>query len=201
MKDKKERDKSRIAQYKALVVGVSAGGFRALSGVLPYFDRKLPVPVFIVQHMSPHSDTYLVEHLQSICQVEVKVAEDKETPKPGVVYLAPPDYHLLIEMDYSLALSQEDRVNYSRPSIDVLFESAAEVYADTLIGVIMTGANTDGTKGLTEIKRCGGLTVVQAPETAEVEIMPESAIESVEVDYIVPLDKLGVFLNMMLMGQ
>ncbi len=187
--------------YQAVVLGVSAGGFRALSEVLPYLDRELPVPVFIVQHMSPHSDTYLVEHLQSICQVEVKVAEDKETAKPAVFYLAPPDYHLLIEADYSLALSQEDRVNYSRPSIDVLFESAAEVYSDSLIGVIMTGASADGSKGLMEIKRCGGLTVVQAPETAEVDTMPESAIDSVEVDYIVPLDKLGVFLNMMLMGR
>jgi two-component system chemotaxis response regulator CheB len=196
----KEPDIKRV-QCKAVVLGVSAGGFHALSAVLPYLDRELPVPVFIVQHLSPLADTYLVEHLQEICQVEVKPAEDKETPRPAVIYLAPPDYHLLIEADYSLALSLEDRVNYSRPSIDVLFESAAEVYFDTLIGVIMTGANTDGSKGLVKIKRCGGLTVVQAPETAEVDIMPRSAIESVEVDYIVPLDKLGVFLNMMIMGQ
>jgi two-component system chemotaxis response regulator CheB len=196
----KEPDKKRV-QCEAVVLGVSAGGFHALSAVLPCLDRALPVPVFIVQHLSPLADTYLVEHLQEICQVEVKLAEDKETPGPAVIYLAPPDYHLLIEADYSLALSLEDRVNYSRPSIDVLFESAAEVYFDTLIGVIMTGASADGSKGLMKIKRCGGLTVVQAPETAEVDTMPRSAIESVEVDYIVPLDKLGVFLNMMIMGQ
>jgi two-component system chemotaxis response regulator CheB len=196
----KEPDKKRV-QCEAIVLGVSAGGFHALSAVLPYLDRALPVPVFIVQHLSPLSDTYLVEHLQEICQVEVKLAEDKETPGPAVIYLAPPDYHLLIEADYSLALSLEDRVNYSRPSIDVLFESAAEVYFDSLIGVIMTGASVDGSKGLVKIKNCGGLTVVQAPETAEVDTMPRSAIKSVEVDYIVPLDKLGVFLNMMIMGQ
>ncbi|MGB3225505.1 MAG: chemotaxis protein CheB [Desulforhopalus sp.] len=187
--------------FKAVVLGVSAGGFHALPAVLSYLDRTLPVPVFIVQHLSPLSDTYLVEHLQDICQIEVKLAEDKEAPRPAVIYLAPPDYHLLIEADYSLALSMEDRVNYSRPSIDVLFESAAEVYFDTLIGVIMTGANTDGSKGLREIKRCGGITVVQAPETAEVDLMPRSAINSVEVDYIVPLDELGAFLNMMIMGR
>jgi two-component system chemotaxis response regulator CheB len=131
----------------------------------------------------------------------VKLAEDKEPPRPAVIYLAPPDYHLLVEADYSLALSQEDRVNYSRPSIDVLFESAAEVYLDTLIGVIMTGANADGSKGLMKIKSYGGLTVVQAPETAEVDTMPMSAIDSVDVDYIMPLDKLGVFLNLMVMGR
>lgn len=187
--------------FKAVVLGVSAGGFHALPAVLSYLDRTLPVPVFIVQHLSPLSDTYLVEHLQDICQIEVKLAEDKEAPRPAVIYLAPPDYHLLIEADYSLALSMEDRVNYSRPSIDVLFESAAEVYFDTLIGVIMTGANTDGSKGLREIKRCGGMAVVQAPETAEVDLMPRSAINSVEVDYIVPLDELGAFLNMMIMGR
>lgn len=187
--------------FKAVVLGVSAGGFHALPAVLSYLDRSLPVPVFIVQHLSPLSDTYLVEHLQDICQIEVKTAEDKEIPRPAVVYLAPPDYHLLIEADYSLALSMEDRVNYSRPSIDVLFESAAEVYFDTLIGVIMTGANTDGSKGLKEIKKCGGMAVVQAPETAEVDLMPRSAINSVEVDYIVPLDELGAFLNKMIMGR
>jgi two-component system chemotaxis response regulator CheB len=188
-------------RYRAVVVGVSAGGFRALSAVLPCLDRALPVPVFIVQHMSPFSDSYLVEHLRHICQLEVKLAEDKEPPRPAVIYLAPPDYHLLVEADYSLALSQEDRVNYSRPSIDVLFESAAEVYLDTLIGVIMTGANADGSKGLMKIKSYGGLTVVQAPETAEVDTMPMSAIDSVDVDYIMPLDKLGVFLNLMVMGR
>ncbi len=187
--------------YRAVVIGVSAGGFRALSAVLPCLDRTLPLPVFIVQHLSPLADPYLVEHLQNICQVEVKLAEDKETPRSAVIYLAPPDYHLLVEEDYSLALSLENRVNCSRPSIDVLFESAAEVYLDRLIGVIMTGANADGTKGLLRVKECGGLTVVQAPETAEAVIMPETAIESVDVDYIVPLDKLGDFLNMMIMGQ
>jgi len=196
----KEENQPKKGRYKAVVIGVSAGGFQALSTVLPRFHRTLPLPIFIVQHMSPASDSYLVEHLQNICRVEVKLAEDKETPQPAMVYLAPPDYHLLIEEDYSLALSLENRVNYSRPSIDVLFKSAAEVYRDALIGVIMTGANADGSKGLLKIKEYGGLTVVQAPETAEVATMPESAIAAVEVDYIVPLEKLGLFLNSVAMG-
>ena len=190
-----------MAQYQAMVIGVSAGGFKALSKVLPHLRRTIPLPVFIVQHLSPVSDTYLIDHLRKICSVQVKLAEDKEPAEPGVVYLAPPDYHLLIEMDKSLALSLENRVNYSRPSIDVLFASAAEVFQAALIGVVMTGANADGAQGLARIKECGGLTVVQAPETAEVDIMPLAAIEAAPVDYIVPLDRLGIFLNIMAMGQ
>lgn len=190
-----------MAHYRAIVIGVSAGGFKALSVVLPQLRRQLPLPVFIVQHFSPVSDTYLVEHLRQCCAIPVKLAEDKEPAEAGVVYLAPPDYHLLIEADYSLALSLEDRVNYSRPSIDVLFASAAEVYLDGLIGVIMTGANDDGAEGLARVRECGGLTVVQAPETAEVDIMPRAALGAVPVDHIVPLERLGRFLNELVMGR
>ena len=190
-----------MANYRAMVIGVSAGGFKALSVVLPQLQRELPLPVLIVQHLSPVSDTYLVDHLRKRCAVKVKLAEDKEPAEAGVVYLAPPDYHLLIEADYSLALSLENRVNYSRPSIDVLFASAAEVFLEGLIGVVMTGANADGAEGLARIQECGGLTVVQAPETAEVNIMPLAALEAVAVDHIVPLDQLGRFLNMLAMGQ
>lgn len=197
----KPQHKNEQVRYKAIVIGVSAGGFQALSAVLPALVPNLTVPVFVVQHMSPASNSYLVEHLREICQIEVKFAEDKEPSRPAVIYLAPPDYHLLVEADYSLALSLEDRVNYSRPSIDVLFESAAEVYLDTLIGVIMTGASADGSKGLLKIKEYGGTTVVQAPETAEAVIMPRSAIETGRVDHIVPLDELGPFLTTMAMGQ
>lgn len=190
-----------MANYKAIAIGVSAGGFKALSEVLPHLERMIPLPVFVVQHLSPVSDTYIVDHLRNLCSVRVKLAEDKEPAEPGVVYLAPPDYHLLIEKDNSLALSLENRVNYSRPSIDVLFVSAAEVFLDGLIGVVLTGANADGAKGLARIKECGGLAIVQAPETAEVDIMPLAAIEAVDVDYIVPLGRLGAFLNKMVMGQ
>ena len=188
-------------RYQAIDMGVSAGGFKALSTVLPCFDRDFPLPVFIVQHLSPSSDSYFVDHLQSLCSVQVKMAEDKELARRGVVYLAPPDYHLLIETDYTLALSLENRVNYSRPSIDVLFASAAEVYLGGLIGVVMTGANNDGAIGLQRIKECGGLTVVQAPGTAEVDVMPLAAIDAVPVDHIITLARLGDFLNMTAMGH
>ncbi|KJR99452.1 MAG: hypothetical protein VR65_15800 [Desulfobulbaceae bacterium BRH_c16a] len=201
MKRQSEGFLKHMGHYKAMVIGVSAGGFKALSEVLPHLQRTVPLPVFIVQHLSPVSDTYFASHLQNHCLVTVKVAEDKEPAEPGVVYLAPPDYHLLIEADNSLALSLENRVNYSRPSIDVLFNSAAEVYQGGLIGVVMTGANADGAKGLARIKEYGGLTIVQAPETAEVDTMPLAALEAVDVDYIVPLDRLGMFLNTLAMGQ
>ncbi len=190
-----------MSRYRAIVMGVSAGGFKALSTVLPKLQPSLPLPVLIVQHLSPVSDTYLVDHLKRLCAVKVKMAEDKEPAEAGVVYLAPPDYHLLVEADNSLALSLENRVNYSRPSIDVLFSSAAEVYLEGLIGVIMTGANSDGAEGLARIKECGGLAVVQAPETAEVNVMPLAAMEVVAVDYVVPLERLGRFLNSLAMGQ
>ena len=190
-----------MGNYRAIVIGVSAGGLKALSAVLPKLRGGLPLPVLVVQHLSPVSDTYLVDHLRRLCAVKVKMAEDKEPAEAGVVYLAPPDYHLLVEADNSLALSLENRVNYSRPSIDVLFASAAEAYMDGLIGVVMTGANADGAQGLARIKECGGLTVVQAPETAEVDIMPLAALETVAVDYVVPLERLGRFLNSLAMGQ
>lgn len=190
-----------MVSYRAIAIGVSAGGFNALSMVLPQLRRELPLPVLIVQHLSPVSDAYLVDYLRQRCAVTVKLAEDKEPTAAGVVYLAPPDYHLLIEADYSLALSLEDRVNYSRPSIDVLFASAAEVYLEGLIGVVMTGASADGAEGLARIRECGGLTVVQAPETAEVDVMPLAALDAVAADHIVPLDQLGRFLNMLVMGQ
>lgn len=187
--------------YEAIVVGVSAGGLVALAEVLPKLDKDMTLPVMIVQHQSHDSDDFLVRYFDDLCRHSVKEVEDKMPVESGTIYFAPANYHLLVEPDKTFSLSTEARVNYSRPSIDVLFESAAEVYFDTLIGVIMTGANADGSKGLRKIKKCGGVTIVQAPETAEVDLMPRSAINSVEVDYIVPLDELGAFLNMMIMGR
>lgn len=189
-------DTKTSLKNKAIVMGVSAGGLQALTSVLPSLEKDFPLPILIVQHMSKDFDSYLADHLQKICTLDVMFAEDKQPIEPSTVYIGPPGYHLLVERGFSLALSLEKQVNYSRPSIDVLFKSAAEAYLDSLIGVVMTGANSDGTKGLQRIKDLGGMTVVQAPETAEVPIMPQSAIDHIDVDYIVPLKKLGLFLNM-----
>lgn len=187
--------------FEAVVIGVSAGGLAALAKILPQLEADFPLPILIVQHMRPDSDGFLWRHLDNLCRLSVKEAEDKEAIRPGTVYIAPPDYHLLVEPDRTLTLSADDRVNFSRPSIDVLFETAAEVYQQRLVGVILTGANNDGTHGLQTIKSYAGLAVVQSPESAESDTMPRSAIESIVVDHIVPLDRLGQFLNDLAFGH
>ncbi len=190
-----------VKQYDAVVIGVSAGGLAALGEILPQLDKRIPVPIFIVQHVSPDSDNFMPTHFDSHCHVSVKEGEDKEPPEKGTVYFAPPNYHLLVELEKTLALSVEERVNYSRPSVDVLFDTAAEAYGDKLIGIILTGANSDGALGLRKIKQFGGLTIVQSPETAEADSMPRAAIEATDVDHLLPLSEIGVFLNSLLMDK
>ncbi len=180
-------------RYQAVVIGVSAGGISALDKIIPAFGEQFRLPILIVQHISSGSDNYLVDHFAKRCSLTVKEAEDKERILPGSIYFAPPGYHLLVERNRTLALSMEAKVSYSRPSIDVLFETAAEAYLDQLIGVILTGANSDGAAGLAQIKNSGGLTIVQSPETAEADVMPKAAIAEVEVDHILPLDEIASF--------
>jgi two-component system chemotaxis response regulator CheB len=182
-------------RFAAAAIGVSAGGLNALSRILPQLDRDIALAILVVQHIRPDSDSYLVHHLARLSTVRVKEAEDKERIEPGTVYFAPPDYHLLVERDATLSLSTEERVNFSRPSIDVTFETAAEAFGDRLIGIVLTGANNDGSRGLGRIKYYGGMAIVQSPDSAEYAIMPRSAIESVEVDRIVPLSEMAGLLN------
>lgn len=187
----------RSKQFEAVVIGVSAGGLSALEAVLPALDDSFLMPVLVVQHLSPDSESYLPLHLDVRCALHVKEAEDKELLRPGTVYIAPPNYHLMVEADKTLALSAEERVNFSRPSIDVLFKTAAEVFCDRLVGVILTGANSDGSAGLVKIKQFGGLVVVQAPETAVADTMPTAAIKAVDVDHVLPLGQIGLYLNLL----
>lgn len=186
---------STSRHYRAVVIGVSAGGLAALDKILPALGRTFSLPVLVVQHVSPTSENYLPIHFSQRCLLEVKEAEDKEQIEGGVIYFAPPNYHLLVEYNQAIALSTEERVNFSRPSIDVLFETAADAYLDELVGVVLTGANSDGAAGMARIKQFGGLAVVQSPETAEAEAMPRAAIEAADVDYILPLNEIGCFLN------
>jgi two-component system chemotaxis response regulator CheB len=165
----------------AVVIGTSAGGVDALSTILPAIPEGSAVPVFIVLHLTRERPSLLVEIFGPKCQVPVREATDKEPVEPGVVYFAPPDYHLLIERGArrdaaQLALSVDDVVNYSRPSIDVLFESAADIYAERLLGIILTGASHDGAAGLDAVRRAGGWTVVQQPDSAYAPIMVEAAL-------------------------
>ncbi|OUD13091.1 chemotaxis protein CheB [Thioflexithrix psekupsensis] len=183
-----------VKTFKAIVMGASAGGIKALGIVLSAFPKDFPVPVLIVQHLHPNSDSYLIQMLAQQCALTVKQADEKELIHASTVYIAPPNYHLLVEEDYSLSLSVDPRVNFSRPAIDVLFETAAYAYRDQLIGVILTGANGDGSQGVKLIRKLGGYLVVQDPATAEAEAMPRAAISAVRIDRVLPLEQIGPYL-------
>lgn len=182
-------------KYEAIATGVSAGGMEALKIMLTPLPANFPLPLIIVQHMHPYSENYLVHFLNERCRLQVKEAEEKEPILPGIIYIAPPNYHLLIESDRTFSLTVSEKVNHARPSIDVTFETAARVYRKRLIGIILTGANTDGGLGLKQIKVNGGLVIVQDPATAAVDSMPRAAIAETAVDYILPLQKIGPLLE------
>lgn len=178
-----------VKALELVVVGTSLGGLHALEVLLSRLPKSFPLSVAIVQHRYKDSDNTLNTFLQRQSVLPLKEAEDKEMIVPGRVYLAAADYHLLIEPD-SFALSTEAPVSYARPSIDVLFESAADAYAEKVIGIILTGASHDGVRGLAKIKAHGGLAVVQEPATAECPTMPSAAIAAVDVDWILPLEEI-----------
>jgi two-component system chemotaxis response regulator CheB len=177
-------------KYKAVVIGVSSGGLSALRTFVSGLPGDFRLPVIIVQHIGPHSEGSWIGLLIQKSKVRIKEADEKEKIEDGTIYVAPPNYHLLVEKDRTLSLNISERVNYARPSIDVLFESAADAYKDELIGVIMTGSNNDGSSGLKRIKDKGGMAIVQDPATAESGYMPASAIAATKVDYILPLKEI-----------
>lgn len=181
--------------FEAVVIGVSAGGLKALTKILSSLSSDFPLSVIIVQHQYPSSSDYLSSFLDKNCQLKVKEAEDKEEILMGTVYIAPSAYHLVIEDDRTFSLTLFERVRYSRPSVDVLFESAAEVYRERLIGIILTGGNDDGSHGLKKVKECSGFALVEDPRTAEVSVMPRAALAATEVDAVLPLERIGPFLE------
>jgi two-component system chemotaxis response regulator CheB len=184
-------------RYAAVVIGVSAGGVEALKILLPALPVSFPLPIAIVQHRDQRAGGFLAACLNRMSGIAVSEAEDKEPFCAGHAYLAPAGYHLLIESDRSLSLSVDQRVNHSCPSIDVLFESAADVFAESLIGVVLTGANADGAQGLKAIKARGGLAVVQNPQTASALAMPRAALEATPVDHVVDLGRIAPLLIQM----
>jgi len=183
-----------LNDYRLVVMGVSAGGMNALSIVIPSLPRDFSLPVVVVQHVHMDSDGFLANFLDDTSAVHVKEADDKDPLRGMTTYIAPADYHLLIEASGLLSLSVDDPHNHSRPSIDVLFDSAAEVFANQVIGVVLTGANEDGSQGLKRIKTAGGLAIVQNPATAESSVMPQAAIEATNVDWVLELNEIGPFL-------
>lgn len=160
----------------AVAIGASAGAVQALLRILPLLPAEFPVPVLIVVHVPPDRGNALVSLFQARCQVAVKEAEDKEPAIPGNVYFAPSDYHLLVERNGFLALSSDEQVNFSRPAIDVLLESAADAFGAGLVAIILTGANHDGAKGLATVAGAGGVAIVQNPASASSAAMPAAAL-------------------------
>lgn len=183
--------------YTAVVIGASAGGMNALDTILSQLVPEFMMSVVIVQHTLSTSDYFLARHLNDVSPLRVKQADEKEIIQPGAVYIAPANYHLLIETDKTFSLSVDELVNYSRPSIDVLFESAADAYGSRLVGMILTGGNVDGSYGLKVIKRAGGLAIVQNTDTAEADAMPRAAMAAAAIDHILPLEKISEFLNLL----
>lgn len=180
--------------FDAIVIGASTGGVQALKTLIGALPVDFPVPVLIVQHISADAGNGMARLLDNICAIAVKEADELDVPAPGTVYLAPPNYHLLVEQDASLSLSADPPVSYARPSVDVLFESAAAAFGAGLIGVILTGANHDGAHGAQVLKRRGGVLIVQDPADADARQMPEAALAATTADHIVTLDNMAALL-------
>lgn len=175
---------------EAVVVGASAGAIEALNQLLPLLPAYTPFPILVVVHLPPDQPSLLVDIFQPKCALPVREALDKQPVLPGV-WFAPPDYHLLVENDRTFALSVDDPVQFSRPSIDVLFQSAVDVYGRGLAALVLTGANRDGAAGAAAVHQGSGRVLVQDPHTAEESAMPLAAIERGAPDLVAPLAMLG----------
>lgn len=182
------------AHYDLVLIGGSAGSIQI---ILKALQPLLPgnFAVVIVLHRKPSSDSTLIDIFGGKTALRVKEADEKERIQPATVYIAPADYHLLIEKDGSFSLDDSEKVNFSRPSIDITFESAAEVYGSAAVAILLSGASIDGIEGLQKIKTRGGLCIVQDPDTAEVDFLPRQALLSIRPDHIARPDEIGRILN------
>ena len=183
--------------YDAIVIGISSGGMTALKFIFSALPAGFSIPIIVVQHITAQSDNDWVNLVNDKSNVTIKEADEKEKIACGNAYIAPANYHLLVEKDKTFSITIDERVNFARPSIDVLFESAPEAYKEKLVGIVLTGANNDGAKGIKRVKECGGLAIIQDPKTAESATMPTSAIAAllcgklaIQPDYILPLEKI-----------
>ncbi|MDF1512426.1 MAG: chemotaxis protein CheB [Anaerolineae bacterium] len=181
--------------YEIVVVGTSSGGTQVLRQIFKALTPGFSLPICVVQHLYPLQKSATIVKFHENCYLPIKEAEDKEPLVAGRIYVAPANYHLLIEDDRTLALSVDARVNFTRPSIDVLFESAVDVFGTHTIGIILTGANSDGAQGLSRIGKAGGITIVQDPESASAPSLPLSALAVTAVDHILPPNSIGSLLN------
>jgi two-component system, chemotaxis family, protein-glutamate methylesterase/glutaminase len=183
-----------INHYEVLLIGGSAGSLEVLLQLLPSLRKDLPLAIIIVLHRKT-GESLLVDLLSDKTSWPVREAEEKDPVSKQTIYIAPPDYHLLIEKDKTLSLDFSEKVHYSRPAIDVSFETAADAYGSALIAVLLSGANADGAAGLQQIKQAGGLTIVQDPKEASVSYMPQQAIDLTKVDYIAATKEIAAIIN------
>ena len=185
--------------FEIVVVGASSGGLKAVQTLLGGLPSEFPLPLAIVQHRGPNAESGLCEYLNRHSNLPVIEPEDKDEILPGHTYLAPRDYHLIVDKG-SFALSVDPPVSFARPSIDVLFESAADEYQARVIGVILTGSNHDGARGLARIKERGGFVLVEDPQSANFQRMPQAAIDETQVDRVLPLEDIAPFLRVLVLS-
>lgn len=180
---------------KALVIGGSAGSLQVLFALLPLLHSNLPFAIIIVLHRRHSADSSLSDLLATKTLLPTHEVEDKDLIRPGHIYLAPADYHLLIEKHAFFSLDYSEKINFSRPSIDVTFESAADVYGPSLVALLLSGANEDGTKGLSHVKKAGGTTLVQNPDTAQMPYMPHYAMMHTVIDHVLDVPQMSHYIN------
>lgn len=183
------------AFHRLIVIGGSAGSLDVLFRLLPVLRPDFPYPIVIVLHRRANVDTMLTELLGMKTKLQLSEPEDKDPIRPGWIYLAPGDYHILFEKDASISLDYSEKVAYSRPSIDVAFQSAADAFGEKVTGILLSGANADGTEGLRRIRETGGTTIAQLPQSAEVAFMPQQAISNDLADYILDVPGIAAYLN------
>lgn len=181
--------------YKAVIIGGSAGSFQVVTKILSSLPKNFDLPLFLCLHRLKHVRSGFVEALALKSNLKIIEPFDKDSVKKGVVYLAPANYHMYIQYGQKFSLSTEPVVNHSRPSIDLSFNSAATSYRDKLIGIILSGANKDGAKGIKRIKDYGGTVIVQDPGEAQIKTMPNSAIDITTPDHVLTTEEIIKFLN------
>lgn len=186
-----------IRKCKAFIIGGSAGSLNVLLKVLPDLDVDISFPIIIIVHRRHGADSLLPALLSARTRLMVKEADEKEKIIAGTVYIAPSDYHLLIEHDETFSLDYSEKINYSRPSIDATFQTAAEVYKKGLACLLLSGSNADGVDGLKSVKAWGGMALIQDPETAQVAYMPEQAKQHVVIDRILAVEHIAEFINLL----
>jgi len=187
--------KTSISEYDVILIGGSSGSLTATIEILENFKESFDKSVVIVLHQLKEKSDLLKDILSAKTKIKTKEPVDKELIKKNIIYIAPANYHLMIEKDKTFSYSIEEPINFSRPSIDVLFETAANVFKEKVVGILLSGANSDGSEGLQKIKNNGGLTIVQDPRSAEYPYMPNAAINNMEVDLILSIVKIKHFLQ------